>query len=90
MVEAVRKARQKLNKISKESASKQSEPQIIKDESTTTSRDTEWVPKQGESVYLPSIQAHAVVEKIGPGSQVTLRKGILTMQATIGQLQKAP
>lgn len=84
MVDAVRKARQQLNRINKETS--------LSYETKTTKEaiveETDWIPTKGESVYVPSIQAHAVVEKIGPGSQVTLRKGILTMQATLDQLRK--
>jgi hypothetical protein len=85
VVEAVRKARQQLNKRSKEIALSNAKPP--KEDPIMASKD--WAPTEGESVYVPSIQAHAVVEKLGPGSQVTLKKGILTMQATVGQLQKA-
>jgi len=41
-----------------------------------------WTPAVGDSVYVPSIQSHAVIEKInGSGDKrtLTLRKGMLTM-----------
>jgi len=89
VVEAVRKARQQLNKLSREIASTKGESDHSKEEGPVVTSRKEWAPTQGESVFVPSIQAHAIVEKLGPGSQVTLRKGILTMQATVEQLQKA-
>lgn len=87
VVEAVRKARQQINKLRKDAASTTGDVDHTRQQVIIA--DEEWSPREGESVFVPSIQAHAIVEKIGPGSQVTLRKGILTMQATIGQLEKA-
>lgn len=46
-----------------------------------------WTPRVGDSVFVPSIQSHAVVEKIG-GGKLTLRKGMMTMtKIRIDQVQ---
>lgn len=47
-----------------------------------------WMPRVGDSVFVPSIQSHAVVEKI-VGDKLTLRKGMLTMSKIgIDQVQR--
>ena len=79
---AVADARRKLRQIetstSKERGGKEASVSSAPDAGETSSSVDGWTPTVGDVVFVPSIQSHAEVVKIG-GGKLTLRKGMMTM-----------
>lgn len=62
-------------------------PYADDDPSTSVSVGEGWMPRVGDSVFVPSMQSHAVVVKIG-GGKLTLRKGMMMMsKISVDQVQ---
>jgi dsDNA-specific endonuclease/ATPase MutS2 len=55
----------------------QKEPQI----------PSSWVPKIGETVFVPSINATAKVVSTNRNGNLTLHAGLMTMKATVDQVR---
>lgn len=46
-----------------------------------------WLPKIGETVFVPSINATAKVASMNRNGTLTLHAGLMTMKATVDQIK---
>lgn len=47
-----------------------------------------WVPKVGQTVYVPRLQGYAEVAAVGAGGKLTLKKGLLKVVAQVDEVRK--
>ena len=66
-----------INTRNKDGKSLAQEPQI----------PSSWVPKIGETVFVPSINATAKVASTNRNGTLTLHAGLMTMKATVDQVR---
>ena len=71
------KIQKEISSLSQDGKSVAQEPQI----------PSSWVPKVGETVFVPSINATAKVASTNRNGTLTLHAGLMTMKATVDQVR---
>lgn len=86
IIDAVKSARQKISTL-KSSVHSNSEKNDKTSNKVQEAPISDWFPKKGDTVYVESINAMAVVAKVQPNGTMTLQAGLMSMKATRDQVR---